>query len=126
MNQVTVISGVDRRRAWSDEQKQALVAAAFGPGARVSEVAARADIRTSQLYRWRRTLAAAASAAGFAPVVVTTTGNRPDEPLARCVKAPVEGTVQPSLVIEIDGAVVQAMADTPPALMTATLKALRR
>ena len=56
MAQVHVITGPTRRRAWSDEQKRALVAAAFAPGAVVSAVARRADICAGQLYRWRREL----------------------------------------------------------------------
>ncbi|MTJ82840.1 MAG: transposase [Telmatospirillum sp.] len=32
MAQVHVITGVERRRRWSDDQKRAIVAAAFSPG----------------------------------------------------------------------------------------------
>jgi Transposase len=39
-----LISGPERRRRWSEKQKRALVAAAFAPGAIVSEVARRADV----------------------------------------------------------------------------------
>ncbi|WP_010188541.1 transposase, partial [Sphingomonas sp. PAMC 26605] len=56
MGQVTVISGAERRRLWSDEQKLALIEAAFAPGAKVARVAARADLWPSQIYRWRRDL----------------------------------------------------------------------
>ncbi len=47
MGQVSVITGVQRRRVWSDEQRLELVSAAFRPGARVAEVARRADVCTS-------------------------------------------------------------------------------
>jgi transposase len=47
MGQVSVITGVQRRRIWSDEQRLELVSAAFSPGARVAEVARRADVCTS-------------------------------------------------------------------------------
>ena len=67
MSQVTIISGVERRRVWPDEQKRALVAAACEPGASVAEIARRADLRPSQLYRWRRDLAVPVSP-GFAAV----------------------------------------------------------
>jgi transposase len=39
-----LISGPERRRRWSEEQKRAVVVAAFAPGAVVTEVARRADI----------------------------------------------------------------------------------
>ena len=56
MSQVMVISGVERRRVWTDEQKLALIAAASAPGASVAQVARDADLRPSQIYRWRRDL----------------------------------------------------------------------
>ena len=52
--QVDVLSGPERRRRWSEDQKRAIVAAAFAPGAVVTEVARRADLCTSLIYRWRR------------------------------------------------------------------------
>jgi transposase len=44
MASVEVLAGPERRRRWSVEQKQAIVAAAFGPGAVVRDVARRADV----------------------------------------------------------------------------------
>ena len=58
-----------RRRRCSQEQKRAIVAEAFAPGASVSAVARRTDIGTGQIYRWRRELDDAM--AGFAEVVVS-------------------------------------------------------
>jgi transposase len=69
MSRVEVISGPERRRRWSEEQKRAIVAEAFAPGASVSAVARRTDIGTGQIYRWRRELGDAV--AGFAEVVVS-------------------------------------------------------
>jgi hypothetical protein len=43
----------ERRRRWSSEQKQAIVAAAFKPGALVRDVAGQANVTTSLIYRWR-------------------------------------------------------------------------
>ncbi len=48
--QTTLITGPERRRSWSEDQKLALLSAAFSPGAKVAEVAEvarRADICTS-------------------------------------------------------------------------------
>jgi transposase-like protein len=56
-----------RRRRWSEELKQALVAAAFAPRAVVAEVADRADVCPGQIYRWRQELGDAG--ADFAAVV---------------------------------------------------------
>jgi transposase len=68
MAQVQVISGVERRRQWSEAEKRAVVAAAFAPGVVVTEVSRQLDINTGLIYRWRRELEE--SAQGFAEVVV--------------------------------------------------------
>ena len=68
MASVEVLAGPERRRRWSIEQKQAIVAAAFEPGAVVRDVARQADVTSSLIYRWRRDLRAAAN--GFAQVLV--------------------------------------------------------
>ena len=54
MSQITVISGPERRRVWSEEQKRQLVAAIAAPGANLAEIARRADVRPNQIYRWRQ------------------------------------------------------------------------
>jgi transposase len=54
MGQMSLITGGERRRNWSDEEKLKWVAEAFGPGGIVADVARRADVGTGQLYRWRR------------------------------------------------------------------------
>jgi transposase len=68
MAQVQVISGVERRRRWSEDQKREIVEAAFAPGATVSEVARREDIHNAMIYKWRRELQCSDS--GFTPVIV--------------------------------------------------------
>jgi len=53
---VEVITSVERRRRWSQEDKERLVAACLEPGASVSEVARAAGCHVSQLFRWRKQL----------------------------------------------------------------------
>jgi transposase len=53
MARVEVITGRERRRRWTEDQKRAIVAESFAPGAMVSDVARRADISSGQIYRWR-------------------------------------------------------------------------
>ena len=50
MGQVHVLTGPVRRRIWLPEEKAALVAAAFAPGAVVAEVARRADVKACIRY----------------------------------------------------------------------------
>ena len=54
--QVEVITSVQRRRRWSREQKERVVAAMMEPGAVASAVAREADSPVSLRYRWRQQL----------------------------------------------------------------------
>jgi transposase len=51
MSGIEVLSGPERRRRWSAEQKRSIVAEAFAPGASVCEVARRFDVVPGQIYR---------------------------------------------------------------------------
>jgi transposase len=111
---VEVLAGAERRRRWSSEQKQAIVAAAFAPGAVVREVARRADVTASLIYRWRRDLRAAAN--GFARVLVAPTGDG--------IAAPAP---MPAIEIEFAGRVrARIAASASPALAAAVVAALAR
>jgi transposase len=66
---IEVITSVERRRRWSEAEKERLVAASLEPGASVSAVARGAGIQPSQLYGWRRQLLRRSQpAASFAAV----------------------------------------------------------
>ena len=69
-----IISGVERRRRWSDADKLRIVAEADEPGATVAEVARRHEISRSILWAWRKQARAGVLATpdllGFLPVVV--------------------------------------------------------
>lgn len=69
---IEVITSVERRRRWSREEKERLVAATLEPGASVSEIARSAGIHVSQLFRWRKQLCEVAAPAvpQFVPVKI--------------------------------------------------------
>ena len=69
---VEVITGVGRRRRWTDEEKAWIVAESLDPTTTVSAVARRYGLHASQLFTWRQQLAAPAASGGptFMPVVV--------------------------------------------------------
>ncbi len=69
---IEVITGVGRRRRWTDEEKAWIVAESLDPATTVSAVARRYGLHASQLFVWRQRLAAPATrvAPGFVPVVV--------------------------------------------------------
>ena len=51
---VEIITGPERRRRWSEEEKLQLVEEACRPGHSVSQVARQRGINASQLFAWRR------------------------------------------------------------------------
>ena len=111
MSRVEVLSGPERRRRWSAEEKRLMVAEAFAPGASVYAVARRRDVVPGQIYRWRNELRSAAPE--FAAVVVAP------EPTARSTAG------APALEIELGRHIrVRIAAAAPKALASAIIKAL--
>jgi transposase len=115
MARFEVITGPERRRRWSEDQKRAIVAASFAPGAVVSDVAQRADVSAGQIYRWRQELRAAA---GFAQVLIApgetaTADNAPPCP-------------EPAIEVEAGKVRVRIPGSIPAALAAAVVKALSR
>jgi transposase len=51
-----VLSGVERRRRWSDAEKLRIIMEAAVEGSIVSDVARRHDITRQHIYQWRREL----------------------------------------------------------------------
>jgi transposase len=120
MARVEVISGVERRRRWSEEQKRAIVAESFAPGVVVSEVARRADVSPGQIYRWRQEVQAAVG--GFAPLLITA----PDSPIATGEGSP-RFCSEPVIEVEFAGKIVVRIPGSVPAtLAAAVVKALAR
>lgn len=113
MSQVTVLTGPERRRRWSDEDQRRILSAAFAPGATVVGVARQYEVATSLIYKWRR--AVRTRETGFAEVVVV-----PDGPVAAAAPAP------PAMVeLEIAGKVrMRIPLTTPVPLAAAIVKAL--
>jgi transposase len=114
MSHMTVLTGPERRRRWSEEDQCRILTAAFAPGATVAAVSRQYDVATSLIYKWRRTLRA--REAGFAEVVVV-----PDESAG----APVPAAVPAMIELEIAGKVrLRIPPTTPPTLAAAIVKAL--
>src|SRR5919112_3904329 len=67
-----VITGVGRRRRWTEEEKAWIVAESLDPASTVSAVARRYGLHPSQLFVWRQQLAAPAAreSPAFVPVLV--------------------------------------------------------
>ncbi len=112
-----MISGRERRRRWSAEERTRILSAISAPGAVVAEVARREDVCTGLIYKWRREAREAEKMIAFAPVVVEASA-----PCSRQVEKLGETSV---IMVEMGAARVRIEADAPTALIAATLKALR-
>ena len=117
MARVEVITSVQRRRRWSMRDKERIVAAALEPGAVASEIARRAGIHTSQLFRWRRQLCGpsqltpAFSAVALVPEPITPPASLPTAPagvidieFAAGARVRISGAVDSATVSAVIGA----------------------
>lgn len=54
MAKVEILTGADRQRRWSTEQKLSILQEAFSADGSVSDVARRHDVLPQQIYAWRK------------------------------------------------------------------------
>ena len=120
MARVEVITGPERRRRWTEDQKRAIVGASLAPGVVVTDVARRAEVCPGQIYRWRKELRTAAD--GFARVLIAPAGSM----VPRAADGPACCS-EPPLEVEFAGvACLRIPPSTPPELAAAVVQALRR
>jgi transposase len=98
---IEVLTGVERRRRWRDEDKARLVAESLAPGVTVSEVSRRHGVAQSVLFAWRRQareglLAASVPTPDLLPVRI----QREEARTSSLPEAPAQ--LPPPGVIEID------------------------
>jgi transposase len=83
-HRVEVLTGVERRRSWTVEQKRAIVGESLGLELTPTEVARKYRISTGQLYTWRQQLVrfpgtmVSRAAPRFAPVELAPPALAPD------------------------------------------------
>jgi transposase len=116
MAHVTVMTGPERRRRWSVDERRQILGAAFSPGAIVADVSRQYEVSTSLIYKWRRDILAARTEGQFIPAMIV------DEPVTR---AP-QDKPEPVICVELGrGRRVMIGAMASPSLVSATLRALR-
>jgi len=136
---VEIITGRERRRRWSTEDKLRMVAEMAEPGTRVRAVAARHGVCESLLFTWRRQVRDGVLVAPempvFVPVQMLGTAleapgwSRPEPPPTATLPAPQPAPARPQGgVIEIelgDGRQVRVGSDVNQAALRRVLAALR-
>ena len=112
MAQAILLTGRERRRRWSRDERAEILAAAFAPGGIVSEVARRFDVSTGLIYTWRRQALAAEVGPAFVP--------------ARVVGLPGNGGVETAMFVDFpNGAKVRIDCTAPAELAAAVMRALK-
>jgi len=129
MGRMEIVTGRERRRRWSEEDKLEILQEAARSGLSIAEVARRHDVVPQQIYIWRRQLLAKVKAESghsasprFLPVAVvseteipeTPQGERtPDKPRGMARQARIEIRCKGGRVLKvassIDPAVLQAL-----------------
>ena len=129
-----MITGVERRRKWSAEEKAEIVAESLVEGAVVWEVARRHGLSPQQLFGWRARLrdavASSAPSSDATPAFVPAIVEHDPSPAALASPAAVvamgSGGVGPAPIeIALGQVIVRVRADADPRALTTVLKALR-
>jgi transposase len=111
-----LLTGPDRRRSWSEDERREILAEAFAPGATVAAVARRREVSTGLIYTWRRN-AMRESGAPFLRALVADDQPPADKPTPQ---------LAPSIVVDLPGgARVSISASACADLIAATLRGLR-
>ena len=155
LRRIELITGADRRRRWSEDDKVRIIVESLKPGANVSEVARRNGLSPQQLFGWRRAARAimaeeaddapgpgqAAPATARCPRVGGARPSAGESRSAGCVPAfapvvvatcaaslpsPPSPPASGRIEIAIGDAVVRVIGPVEPATLTAVLRAVRR
>lgn len=123
VRRLEVLTGVGGRRRWSADDKARIVEETLAPGATVSEVARRHDIRPQQLFGWRREMRIVdpEPAVSFVPAVVETAD---PEKLDRVRPRPAR-TGRGDIELEFEGVVVRVRRGAEAKTVAAVIKALK-
>jgi transposase len=121
VRRLEVLTGVGGRRRWSPDDKARIVEESLAPGATVSEVARRHDIRPQQLFGWRREMRIPTPEPpmSFVPALIAApaTAGRARQRPGRVGRGDIE--------LEIEGVVVRVRRGAEARTVAAVIKALK-
>jgi transposase len=131
---IEVITGVERRRKWSAQEKAAIIAESLAEGAVVSAVARRHGLSPQQLFGWRARLRDAVKGSApsfdatpaFVPAIVEDGPPSPAAPAfpAAVVTMGAVGVDPAPIEIALGGVIVRVRGEADPRALTTVLKAL--
>jgi len=123
VRRLEVLTGVGGRRRWSADDKARIVEETLAPGATVSEVARRHDIRPQQLFGWRREMRIVEPKpqVSFVPALVEAAD---PEKVDRARSRPAR-TGRGDIELEFEGVVVRVRRGAEAKTVAAVIKALK-
>ena len=129
LRRIEMITGAERRRKWSVEEKAEIVAESLAEGAVVSDVARRHGLSPQQLFGWRAKLRSAITASSptpaetptFAPVLVDESSSR----RIAALEPPRQPDDRPQIEITLGTAVVRVRGAVDARTLAAVLKVLK-
>ena len=125
LQRIEVFTGTGRRRDWSDEEKDRIVAESYSGEMSVSAVARRHGLSPGQLFTWRRQVRSQAKQEAppmFVPAVI----DRPTELPPTLRKTTTRSSrLIAAIELEVSGAVVRIASGTDRATITAVIHALK-
>ncbi|MVA54465.1 transposase [Agrobacterium vitis] len=109
MAKFEILTGADRQRRWSTEQKLSILREAFSGDGSVSDVARQHDILPQQLYAWRKKLSPPGlmpiDGVSFVPVSVAgvsdSMGDGPKKSIARSRSKDIEITLRNGRLLRV-------------------------
>ena len=111
---IEVFTGAGRRRAWTPDEKAAIVAESFDPSTSVSQIARNHGLTPTQLFTWRREArrdSATIDGPAFVPAIVERLDESPPRPV---------------IELDIGGDSVWVWRDADVGLVTAVIGALKK
>jgi transposase len=122
VRRVEVITELGRRRRWSADAKAEIMLEALAPGAVVSEVARRHDVRPQQLFGWLREARKLPQEepTRFVPVVIEAAATTAVTPKKRRRRG-----AQGGIEVEIDGVTVRIGRGAETRTVAAVIQALK-
>jgi transposase len=129
---VEVITGNDRRRSWTLEQKREIVAESLGPALTPTEVARKYSISSGQLYTWRQQVLGgqitllSRPTPDFAQVEMTPAPAPQDRPDARNATPALPGPLGLIEIVLPSGVTLRVDAAVDAAALSRVLAALQQ
>jgi transposase len=129
IQRIEVLTGPERRRQWSTEDKERIVAESYSGADSVSRIARRYGLLPQQLFTWRREARQSATPPGFAAValgpVTRAEARQPALPAKPPVSAKRKMASEVAVEITAGGITVRVRRGADCSLVAAIVRALK-